>query len=125
MKQARAYTLQIGQDVQHHIEKLREAFQRWMMMELLEREMRRPNPLSMSSLTMSSTNSIASTYANSTAILKSVLSQKEICDFKSYDVEDFRIKSLHFPVLSLHRQAIALEQLSTRTPAHRIPTKQC
>ena len=51
-------------------------------MELLEREMRRPNPLSMSSLTISSTNSVASTHANSTAILKSVLSQKEICDFR-------------------------------------------
>ena len=53
--EARAYTLQIGQDVQYHIENLREAIQRWMMMELLEREMRRPNPLSMSSLTISST----------------------------------------------------------------------
>ena len=102
--EARAYTLQIGQDVQHHIENLREAIQRWMMMELLEREMRRPNPLSMSSLTISPTNSVVSTHATSTAILKSVLSQKEICDFNSYDVEDFRIESLHFPVLLPERK---------------------
>ena len=37
--EARAYMLKIGQDVQHHIENLREAIKRWMMMELLEHEM--------------------------------------------------------------------------------------
>ena len=61
--EAWAYTLKMGQDVQHHIENLREAIRCWMMMELLECEMRRPNPLSMSSLRISSTTPAASMYA--------------------------------------------------------------
>ena len=90
----------------------------------------------MTSLKVSSTNSAASKYANSTAILllRSVLSQKEICDFNSYDVDDFRIENLHFPVLlperkifeiylrSLHRLAIALEHLSASILAQKIQT---
>ena len=65
----------------------------------------------MSSLIISSRNSAASTYANPTAILKSVLSQKEICDFNSYDVDDFRIENLHFPVLSPKRKRFEIYYL--------------
>jgi hypothetical protein len=53
--------------------------------------------------------------------LKSVLSQKEICDFNSCDVEDFRIESLHFSVLLPERKRfeIYLRSISSASPSNR------
>ena len=36
--EARAHTLQFGQDLNHHIESVKASIQRWILMELLERE---------------------------------------------------------------------------------------
>ena len=97
--EARAHTLQFGQDLNHHIESVKASIQRWMLMELLERERLTPR-LNL----VASTSSAVPTHACSTSRILSLLSKDEICDANSFDQEDYRIEGAGFPILLTHRK---------------------
>jgi hypothetical protein len=86
--EARAHTLQFGQDLNHHIESVKASIQRWILMELLERERLTPRiNLAASSSSSSSLSALSPAPAVqcSTKRMLSLLDKDEICDANSFD----------------------------------------
>ena len=57
--EARAHTLQFGQDLNHHIESVKASIQRWILMELLERERLTPRINLVASSSSSSSSALS------------------------------------------------------------------
>ena len=110
--EARAYTLQFGQDVSHHIEQVKAAIQRWVLMELLELDMKGPL-----------INLAGSIPRNATQRILSLLSKDEVCSMNSFDEEDYRIKAAGFPViLSEHKRYELYLRSISASSSHRFKT---
>jgi len=110
--EARAYTLQFGQDVSHHIENVKAAILRWVLMELLELDMKGPL-----------INIAGSIPRNATQRILSLLSKDEVCSMNSFDVEDYRIKSAGFPVILTEHKRFELYLRSiSASSSHRFKT---
>jgi len=100
--EARAHTLQFGQDLNHHIESVKASIQRWILMELLERERLTPRinlVASSSSSSSSSALSPAPVVQCSTKRMLSLLDKDEICDANSFDQEDYRLTACGIPII--------------------------
>eukprot|EP01036_Dinobryon_divergens_P034852 gene34852-45100_t len=110
--EAWAYTLQFGQDVSHHIEQVKAAIQRWVLMELLELDMKGPL-----------INIAGSIPRNATQRILSLLSKDEVCSMNSFDGEDYRIKAAGFPIiLTKHKRFELYLRSISASSSHRFKT---
>jgi hypothetical protein len=90
--EARGYTLQFGQDLNHHIEVVKASIQRWMMMELLERD-------------TATQQSSSSNSSSATARILSLLHQDDVLEANSFDLEDRLLTLTGIPIiLTAHKR---------------------
>ena len=99
--EARAHTLHFDQDLNHHIESVKASIQRWILMELLERERLTPRINLVVSSFSSSSSALppAPAVQCSTKRMLSLLSQDEICEANSFDQQDFCLVATGIPII--------------------------